>query len=346
MGRSRPRPVDGDLADRAVVAAEPHRLLDVADVRMATFGDVDHGPFPGGRGLLFQAAEDGRPAAADGDEVDVPLVDARQLGVVDDLAVEVEPLGVGAGHLMPELDEPHQFAVLIGAGQVGVGVAQAAAVLFQGEEGQHARPGLAAERQVMAVERRGVAAEGDRVEVEREPLGLGEQHRGQGLDPALQQAALLVADGPVGVVGGERLLGEDVEAGEEAEGLVAVEVVDMAASLLVEQFQRQERQQGAGGGDHLRAGIPGLGDEPIEAEPGQEGQEEEDARDARAERAAGREVQLAAVGDVGRLGARSVSARTRAEGSPAAVREKKGGVTPRRRSARKRLAIDLSVEGL
>ena len=198
----------------------------------------------------------------------------------------------------------------------------------------------------MAVERRGVAAEGDRMEVEREPLGLGEDHRGQGLDPPLQQAPLLVANGPVGVGGGERLLGGDVEAGEQAEGLVAVEVVDMTASLLVEQLQRQEREQGAGGGDHLRAGIPGLGDEAIEAEPGQEGQEEEDARDARADRAAGLEVQLATVGDFGRLGARSSLAGTGPEGSPAAVGEKKGVATPRRQSARKRLAIDLSAEGL
>ena len=184
------------------------------------------------------------------------------------------------------------------------------------------------------------------MEVEREPVGLGEQHRGQGLDPALQQAPLLVADGPVGVVGGERLLGEDVEAGEEAEGLVEVEVVDVTASLLVEQLQRQEREQCGGGGDHLRAGIPGLGDEPIEAEPGQQGQEEEDARDARAERAAGRRGSArdsprrrASRGPVG-LG------RHRPEGPPAAVREKKGVATPRRQSARKRLAIDLSVEGL
>ena len=94
---------------------------------MAPLGDIDHGPLPGGRGLLFQAPDDGRPAAADGDEMDLPSVDARQLGVVDHLAVEVEPLGVGAGDLVPELDEPHQFAVLIVAGQVGVGVAQAAA---------------------------------------------------------------------------------------------------------------------------------------------------------------------------------------------------------------------------
>ena len=72
-----------------------------------------------------QAPEDGRPAAADGDEADPPLVDPGQLGVGDHLAVEVEPLRVVPGDLVPELDEPHQLAGLVGAGQVGVGVAQA-----------------------------------------------------------------------------------------------------------------------------------------------------------------------------------------------------------------------------
>src|SRR6476469_6087429 len=60
-----------------------------------------------------------------------PSVDARQLGVVDHLAVEVKPLGARAGDLVPELDEPDQLAVLIVAGQVGVGVAQAAALLYE-----------------------------------------------------------------------------------------------------------------------------------------------------------------------------------------------------------------------
>ena len=157
---------------------------------------------------------------------------------------------------------------------------------------------------------------------------------------------MLVADGPVRVGGGDRLLGEDVESGEQAKNFVSVEVVEMTTSLFIKQFQRQERQQGARGRDHPRAGIPGLGDEPIEAEPGQEWQEEEDARDTRANRAAGLELQLATICDVGRLGTRSPSARAFPERPPTAVREKKGGVMPRRQSARKRLAIDLSVEGL
>jgi len=52
---------------------------------------------------------------------------------------------------------------------------------------------------------------------------------------------LLVADGPIRVGGGERLLGQDVEPGEHTENLVSIEVVDMTTSLFVEQFQRQER---------------------------------------------------------------------------------------------------------
>jgi len=142
----------------------------------------------------------------------------------------------------------------------------------------------------MAVESRRVAAEGDRMEVEREAFGLGEHHGGQRLYPPLQQAQLLGAADPVGVVGRERLLGEDVEAGEPTERLIAVEVVDVTATLLVEQLQRQERQHRTEGGDHLRAGIARLGDEAVEAEPNQQRHEEEDPRDARAERAARREV--------------------------------------------------------
>jgi hypothetical protein len=64
------------------------------------------------------------------------------------------------------------------------------------------------------------------------------------------------------------------------------------------------------------------------------------------ERAAGREVQLAAVRNFGRLGAWPVLAGACPEWTSASVREKKGGVTPRRQSARKRLAIDLKAEVL
>ena len=157
---------------------------------------------------------------------------------------------------------------------------------------------------------------------------------------------MLDASGAVGVVGGECLLGEDVEAGEQAGNLIAVEVVDVTASLLVEQFQRQEREHGTEGGDHLRAGIARVGDEAVEAEPGQQWHEEEDPGDAGMERAAGREVQFSSVGDFGRLWVWSVWAGVWPEGSSASVGEKKGGATPRRQSARNRLAMDFRAGSL
>ena len=57
-------------------------------------------------------------------------------------------------------------------------------------------------------------------------------------------------------------------------------------------------------------------------------------------------MNAAAANAIGRLGDRSFLASARTEGPPAAVREKKGVATPRRQSARKRLAIDRSAEGL
>jgi hypothetical protein len=174
--------------------------------------------------------------------------------VVDHLAVEVELLGVRAGDLVPELDETHQFAVLIEPGQVGVSVAQAAARLLQREEGEHAGAGLASSGQIMAVQRQG--------------------------------------------------------------------------------------------GDHLRAGIPRLGDEAVEAEPGQKRHEEEESHDSRMERTAGREAQLSAVGDFGRFGAWLVLAGACPEWSSASVGEKRGVVTPPRQSARRRLTTELRAEGL
>src|SRR5215469_10407878 len=120
----------------------------------------------------------------------------------------------------------------------------------------------------------------------------------------------------------------------------------MTPAFLVEQFERQQRQQGAGGGDHLRAGIPSRGDEPVEAETGQEWQEEEDAHEARVECAAGGEVQLPGIGDFRLFRSGAASARRWPAGPSAAVWTIKGGVTPPRRLARKRLTIDWSVETL
>ena len=74
----------------------------------------------------------------------MPLVDPRQLGVGGELGVEVEPLRVVPSDAVPELDEAHQLAGLVRAGQVGIGIAQDPALRLMGEERQDTRAGFTA----------------------------------------------------------------------------------------------------------------------------------------------------------------------------------------------------------
>jgi hypothetical protein len=184
------------------------------------------------------------------------------------------------------------------------------------------------------------------MEVQREGVGLGEQRGAQGRDPAAEQAQLVLAGRAVRVSGGEGLLREDVQAGEEAQGLVEVEVVDVAASLLVEELQSQEGQDRCGRGDHLRAGVVRSGDEPVEADSGQQGEEEEDPGGARPQLTAMGQVEDPLIGDGGLLRPIAVLTARTARGSSAAVGEEKGGTSWSRTSCRKRLIRTLKAVGL
>ena len=120
--------------------------------------------------------------------------------------------------------------------------------------------------------------------------------------------------------------GQDVEAGEEAEGVIEVEVVDMAVTFLVEEFQDQEAEQGVDGGKHFGDGILGVLDKVVEAELGQEGQEQEDAGEAGAERTSRVQREHTAIGDGRRFGTgRGVAALV---GTSPQSRNEKGGTIP------------------
>lgn len=108
----------------------------------------------------------------------------------------------------------------------------------------------------------------------------------------------MVPLGAVGVVGGEGVLGQDVEAGEQAEGLIEVEIADVTAPLLVEQLQGEQAEQGTDGGHHLGAGIVGTKDDLVEAEASQQGQEEEDPGDPGPQPTSRAEVQPATIGNL------------------------------------------------
>ena len=184
------------------------------------------------------------------------------------------------------------------------------------------------------------------MEVQGEGVGRGEQRGAQGRHPAAEQPELVGAGGPIRVVGGEGLLGEDVQAGEEAQGLVEVEVVDVTAPLLVEELQRQQRQDRGGRGHPLRARIVRGGDEPVEVDLGQQGEEEEDPSRARVQPPPGGQVQGPLISDGGLFWPIAVLAARPARGSSAAVGDEKGGILWSRTSWRNRLIRTLRAAGL
>ena len=132
----------------------------------------------------------------------------------------------------------------------------------------------------MVLQGLGVAAVRDRVAIEAEGLGLGKQERHQAGDPPREELLLVGSRGAIGVVGGIALFGQDVQAGEQAERLVEVEVADVAAAFFVEQLQRQQAEQCGRGGNHARAWIRGLSDQGVETQAGQQGEEQKDTSHA------------------------------------------------------------------
>jgi hypothetical protein len=130
----------------------------------------------------------------------------------------------------------------ITAGQIGVGIAQTPAFLLEREEGLDAGAGRASAWNVMAIESCRIAPVGDGMEVHREGVGLGKQHPSKGGHPSFEQGALVFARSPRGLGDGERLLGEDVQTGEQAQGLVEIKRVDVSTPLLVGGLERQQGQ--------------------------------------------------------------------------------------------------------
>ena len=94
----------------------------------------------------------------------------------------------------------------------------------------------------------------------------------------------MVAHGAIGVVGRVGFLGRHIEARKQANGLVEVKVVDVAAPFFVQQLQDEQAQQRTGRGHHRGARIAGLADQVLEVYTGQQGQEEKHPRDARRRR--------------------------------------------------------------
>lgn len=148
-----------------------------------------------------------------------------------------------------------------------------------GEEGEDAGTSLAATGQVMVVELGQLAPIGDGMEVEVERLCVGEQEQPDAFGPVGQESLLMGAKAAIGIIGREGFFGEDIEAGKEPKGGVEVEVVNMAASFFVEEFEDEEAEQGAARRNHFGPGIARLLAKPIEAKFGEEREKEKQASD-------------------------------------------------------------------
>lgn len=114
---------DGDLSKRAAVAVDGEGFVDIANTLMEAFRDIDVGLLPRAFGQSLEPAGDGGATSANGDEGNAPLVKASEVLVVGEFGIETEPLRIVAGGVPPEIDEAEDFAGLVGAGEVGVGVA-------------------------------------------------------------------------------------------------------------------------------------------------------------------------------------------------------------------------------
>src|SRR6266852_2945797 len=314
-----------DLTQGAIVTLHCDGFVDVANVLVQAFGNVEMGLVPGARGQAFEAPGDGSTPAANGHERDAALVETSEFGVAGELGIEVQPLGIATGDAVPEGHEAEDLAGLVVAGEVGVGVAQNAAFLLLGEEGEHAGAGLAAQGQVVVVQASGVAAIGNGVEVEVEGFRFREQQRRQLGDPGGEELFLLGTLGAIGGIGDEGFLGRNVEAGPETQCLVEVEVIDVTTAFFVDEFQDQETEQSADRRDHSRSRIASVVDEAVEAELGQERQEQESPRDTRADGALRSQGERAAIGDSRSVGTRRGVTRAGTSGSSARRGNEKGG---------------------
>src|SRR6266571_499531 len=148
----------------------------------------------------------------------------------------------------------------------------------------------------------------------------------------------MVAYGAIGVVGRVGFLGGHIETRKQANSLVEVKVVDVAAPFFVQELQDEQAQQRTGRGHHRGARIAGLADQVLEVYTGQQGQEEKHPRDARAQAPSRSKAQRTRIGDDCRL--RDGWGLRRPLGAPEERLYKKGGTSPACTWARNRQTIE------
>ena len=144
---------------------------------------------------------------------------------------------------LPELAEADDLVRLLGLGEVGVGVAERGGLAVLGEEGEHRAGALRAARNVVFFEDLILAVAHDRVKVEVEALARDQPELTLAGHERFEQRQVVLARGAVRVAGQMGALGQHVQPAEQAQRAVVHDVVDVRASPLLVQLQRQQRQQ-------------------------------------------------------------------------------------------------------
>ena len=185
QGRGLPsQSCDREVAQRALVPWERHRLIPVPETWMTAVRRVAHRLAPWASRECAQAAQDGGATPPDGDKPDTALVQLRQLRRGYDLGIKVQPRGMDAREVRPKRDTLACLASLITPGEMRVGLADDLAIVLLCAEAQHPGPGLATRGERVLGQSGGIAPTRDRVQVQGEGVGVREQHRRHGADPA------------------------------------------------------------------------------------------------------------------------------------------------------------------
>ena len=183
--------------------------------------------------------------------------------------------------------------------QFAVGITEDAGLGVLHQEGQDALLSPAPLGHVVLLDQGVIAMEGDRVKVQVEGMTAWQTELAHGVEPAAHQLGVADRVDPATVLGQERSLGDDVQAGEKGQPLVQDHAHDMAVACRPEQLQGQERSHGAAGRDHLRSGEPRLLEDAVEGNRSQHRQKEEQTTEFGPERPWA-QVELPDIGDIGR----------------------------------------------
>ena len=260
-----PQVGDGQLPERTVVAGQRDPAVQDARRPVRARDALQLDPSPGRRRGLADLVQELLRPPPQGDELDPQPVQLVELGIGRQLRVEDQLLGQAAGPLLPEFDEAEDLVVLL--------------VLAQARRWRSRRlgcrrpgPKMPASPSAVGSAWRRSASRPARPRRERGSCGsrgrtMSPSCRPEPADrvePAAHQLRVAGRRDAATVLGEERSLGDDVQAGEEGQPLVEDGAHDVAVAGVAEELQRQQRPDGTAGRDHLRAGETDCGQQLVE----------------------------------------------------------------------------------